>query len=375
MNSALASSYHTVTLPSNESVTYTLRSLSSDEDISKWTEFCASIFSYKDNPPPPSYFARHFYNDPRRDLGLVRVLCTNEDEIVSSVRIFRRSLTNGTSTIEAGGIGEVCTSPNHQRRGLSKILLKDALQIMRKDNAMSCSLLHASPTFRPVYAKVGYECVTSCWSVVSVKLDQLSNDLSGPYESTCTGESVEWKVRNASFPKDTHQLCNLHKSYSEQRLITIKRSEEYWNNYVSQELGDTLWVLSKSTDSHEHIIAWMAIRKRGERYQLREFGCDKGDDFGVGLAMKCLLGVSLHQAGENLGEKKSCTSLHMPAIVLEDIREDSRPQLFLDAENAVEENDNGWMYVNFDEAKPNVLSLTKQAECKIYHLVWPTDSF
>ena len=277
--------------------------------------------------------------------------------------------------IEAGGIGEVCTSPNHQRRGLSKILLKDALQIMREDNEMSCSLLHASPTFRPVYAKVGYECVTSRWSLVSVKLDQLFKDLSGPYESTCIGEAVEWKVRNAIFPKDTHQLCNLHRSYSEQRLITVKRTEEYWNNYVSQELGDTLWVLTISTESQEHIIAWMAIRKRGERYQLREFGCDKGHGFGVASAMKHLLGVSLHQAGEYLGGSEGSVSLHMPTIILADIKEESGHQLFLDAENAVEENDDGWMYVNFDETKPNVLILTKQEDCKIDHLVWPTDSF
>ena len=105
-------------------------------------------------------------------------------EIVSSVRIFRRTLSapGQYRTIEAGGIGEVCTSTNHQRRGLSKLLLKDALSIMStsskcdKENGMKCSLLHANPDFRPVYNKVGgYESVKSEWSVVPIQLKHLRN--------------------------------------------------------------------------------------------------------------------------------------------------------------------------------------------------------
>jgi predicted GNAT family N-acyltransferase len=368
---------HTIPLATNESITYTLRSLSNDQDITKWTKFCASIFSYKDNPPPPSYFSRHFYNDPRRDLDLVRVLVyTNEDgqeEIVSSVRIFRRSLTiPGGTSIEAGGIGEVCTSPNHQRRGLSKILLNDALEIMRGgDSGMSCSLLHASPAFRPVYAKVGYECVTSRWSVLDVKLDQLSTEVKGPYESTCTGETVEWAVRSAVFPSDTPQLHELHQFYSEDTCITVKRTEQYWNDYVSQELCETLWVLVKTTAAAETIVAWLAIRKRGDRYQLREFGHDKSDDFTIAAAMRHLLGKTLQQAEELSGS----ISLHLPTVVLDDIKESEGDCSFMDVQTATEENDDGWMYVNFDATKSNVLDLARREDDRIDHLVWPTDSF
>jgi predicted GNAT family N-acyltransferase len=372
-----APSTHTIILPSNEKITYTLRSLSNEQDITEWAEFCASIFSYKDNPPPPSYFSRHFHNDPRRDLDLVRVLvCTDDDgkeEIVSSVRIFRRSLSiPGESSLEVGGIGEVCTSPNHQRRGLSKILLNDALEIMRSgESGMSCSLLHASPAFRPVYAKVGYECVTSRWSVVDVKLDQLSTELSGPFEITCTGETVEWAVRNVVFPSDTPQLQKLHQSYSEDRCITVKRTTQYWNEYVSQELGGTLWALVKKTAAAEQIVAWMALRKRGDRYQLREFGYDQSDDFTIVAAMRHLLGKTLHNANQ-LGES---ISLHLPTLVLDDVKESKGDHSFMDVQNATEENDDGWMYVNFDASKSNVLDLARREDGRIDHLVWPTDSF
>ena len=313
------------------------------------------------------------------------LVCTNnedEEEIVSSVRIFRRTLTlpNGNmAAIEAGGIGEVCTSPHHQRRGLSKILLTDALNIMKDEKCgMSCSLLHASPTFRPVYAKVGYECVTSHWSVVSIQLDKLSKESSGPYECTCNGETVEWKVRRARFPQDTSQLHKLHQSYSEERCITIQRTEEYWNDYVSQELDGTLCVLTKSTMAEERIVSWMSIRKRDGRYQLREFGHDLNDDFTVATSVQHLLPMSLQviadkQNNDELAPSKSI-SLHMPTMVLNDILDGGGDHSFLDADKTIEENDDGWMYVNFNEDKPNVLELTKQLNGML-HLVWPTDSF
>eukprot|EP00804_Cyclotella_cryptica_P017351 CCRYP_020902-RA/>CCRYP_020902-RA protein AED:0.00 eAED:0.00 QI:199/-1/1/1/-1/1/1/125/394 len=386
-------STHIITLPTNESLTYHLRSLNdSSLDIQKWTAFCSSVFSYKDNPPPPSYFARHFYNDPRRDAALVRVLVQDEGEdeaIVSSVRIFRRTLTLGpgsdvdVASLEAGGIGEVCTSPNHQRRGLSKILLSDALKIMKHaGSGMSCSLLHASPDFRPVYAKVGgYECVTSCWSVVPVLLDQLTQERSGQYQYN--GEEFSWKVRQAVFPQDTPQLYRLHQKYSEERLVTIQRSEQYWNDYVRGELGDNLWVLttiqgSRYKEDSSEIVAWISIRKRGGRYQLREFGFDKSESatLTIGQAMKHLLGVTIHQIGEHIGESAdNGIGLHLPTIVLSDIQEDCNANSCLDLSNAIEENDDGWMYVNFDERKPGVLELTRRNFGKIGHLIWPTDSF
>ena len=106
-------------------------------------------------------------------------------------------------------------------------LLTDALNIMKDETrVMSCRLLHASPTFHPVYAKAGYERVTSVWSVVSVKSDELHKELSGPCEcATYNGETVEWKVR-LSFRR-IRVRCKLHQSYSEEGCITIQQTEKY----------------------------------------------------------------------------------------------------------------------------------------------------
>lgn len=98
---------------------YCLRGIVNDTEIERWAEFCASVFAYKANPPPASYFTRHYFNDPfARAPSLIRI-AVHEDAIVASCRVFARriSLTGG-QTVIAGGIGEVCTSADHRRRGM-----------------------------------------------------------------------------------------------------------------------------------------------------------------------------------------------------------------------------------------------------------------
>mmetsp|Transcript_17180 Transcript_17180/g.35955 ORF Transcript_17180/g.35955 Transcript_17180/m.35955 type:complete len:418 (-) Transcript_17180:241-1494(-) len=415
-------SKHIVKLLDGSTHHYRLRGLNeNDEDIAKWTKFCASVFSYKPNPPSPSYFARHFYNDPRHDANLVRVLTyrpdnnassQEEDSIVSSVRIFQRTISMGPRhpPIETGGIGEVCTSPDHQRRGLSKVLLQDALKIIRDSSsrvgleAMSCSSLHASPTFQPVYSKVGgYKSVVSQWSLVPIRLQYF-------FSSESTGNQSAF-MRQAQFPKDTPQLMKLHQIFSEQRFAgCIIRSETYWNDYVSAELGDTLWVMtttsssyheddSKNEDSEERIVGWISIRKRGGRYQLREFGADISADerdketgeakvtlkkpINMAFVMKELLSKALSQAGETVeGDEGSAVSLHLPTVVWNEIKRDasildSCHQIYFDFDGAQVDDDDGWMYVVFDESKEqtNVFDSTMRNEDPVPHLVWPTDSF
>ena len=50
---------------------------------------------------------------------------------------------------------------------------------------------------------------------------------------------------------------------------------------------------------------------------------------------------------------------------------------FMNIKEATEENDNGWMYVNFntDSSRQSILELTTRDSSPIPHLIWPTDSF
>jgi len=89
-------------------------------------------------------------------------------------------------------------------------------------------------------------------------------------------------------------------------------------------------------------------------------------------------------------------SLLLPSLVLSEIREetrhvddnddedgmidDSTSSSFVNVEEAIEENDDGWMYANFgnesDDTCPGVVDLiTRANEDRVPHLIWPTDSF
>ncbi|CAB9509268.1 expressed unknown protein [Seminavis robusta] len=364
----------TVTTKEGTQVEYVMRGLQ-DEEVDRWAAFCASVFSYKANPPPPSYFARHYHNDPQRSAALIRVMICDEN-IVASCRVFQRTISLGSdsSTALAGGIGEVCTDPAHRRRGLSKLLLQDAIQIMT-EYKMELSLLHAAPDFFPVYESSGYSCTTSPWSLVTVDPVKLvSTTATTTTTQSTTSTSSHTTIRLAQFPSDTPQLIKLHRAFSESRLAgTIIRSEQYWNEYLSQELGNSLWVMT--TNNNQQVVAWLSIRPRGDnRYQVREFGWDRDSD-NKQSASDCfgaLLGQAMQQQQQPDGcPPKEPIALHLPTFVLNDLGEMD----FVDVSSIKEENDLGWMYRPIcplsEAAKEGMPEICK----KIPHLVWPSDSF
>lgn len=340
-----------VNLEDGSFVNYTLRGLKQDE-IGPWAAFCASVFAYKANPPAPAYFERHFYNDPSRDATLVRVLFS-ENEIVSSCRIFQRRISTGRmgATLTAGGIGEVCTANNHRRRGLSKILLQDAIRIMTL-KGMQMSLLHAAPAFFPVYESRGFECIVTQWSVVSIDRTRFINKES----------QSSWKVRQAEFPLDTARLHRLHASFSEERFAgCIVRSKDCWNQYISKELEGSLWVVERAGE----VIAWLSLRRRGDRYQLREFGCDASE-----IAIPDVLPVLLRQALRD--EAETTISLHLPTLILNEMpREvESNANIIL-WETLTSDDDNGWMYKSLQDDQVSMSEIVGNQ----VHLIWPADSF
>jgi len=347
-------------------VAYAIRGLSEDE-IASWAEFCAGIFSYKPNPPPPAYFERHFRNDPHRDASLIRVAVDETDgSIVASCRVFVRSVRvgkNDASPVSAGGIGEVCTHHDHRRRGLSKALLTDCLEIM-ESRKTPISLLHAAPAFFPVYESVGYHCVLSKWSIVDVDLG-VGNEGSG-------------SIRPASFPGDADELHRIHISYSESKLAgCIARSKEYWIEYVSKELDGSLFVLTEA-DDESSVVAWASVRQRGPpgQYQLRDFGLDESKTIPPSDALARLAGHGIRQIRE---EETAGCKLSMPTFVLDQVRKSSPSSAFFNMDSIVENNDNGWMYKSI---MPDALVMSDlvgtvddSADSGVPHIIWPTDSF
>jgi len=386
-----------------DTFTYKLRSLS-EREIPSWAQFCQSCFQHKQNPPSAEYFARHYYNDPSRDFTLIRVMFTVAPTtetldiptgvIASSLRIFKRQISTGGigAPLNSGGIGEVGTSPSHRKRGLAKILLQDAFRIMSEpEQKIECSLLHARPEFVPVYQKSGsYVCVISHWSVITIHSDRLFSSVDGN-QSTNKLNRIEMNVRLAQFPADTQTLQRIHKVYSEDRFAgCIIRSEEYWNEYISREIGKSLFVLTipnvdAKQDENATIIGWIAVRTHNGQYQLQDFGVDKEisarNGFTVPFIMAKLLKISMEQ---QLALKESQVSgeiikLRLPNPILKELQaEDSMGDSdWIDWDsNIVSEDDTGWMYKTFSNIRSDLRDMVYLVQKqKKDHIIWPSDSF
>jgi hypothetical protein len=138
----------------------------------------------------------------------------------------------------------------------------------------------------------------------------------------------------------------------------------------------------------------MSIKEKGNgRYQLREFGIDR-EQISTTLAMNRLLHVTLDQViggavinGSKVEEEEG-VSLLLPSFVLSEIKEESMSNKdivhdkqvdvsFMKIDDATEENDDGWMYVNFDKSSSptNIVDILTREHDRVIHLIWPTDSF
>jgi predicted GNAT family N-acyltransferase len=381
-----------------------------ETEIVEWSEFCAECFSYKVNPPSSRYFQRHFYNDPRRDASLIHVMRyespkddnddNNDDyqyyqrsEMVSSVRVFKRIVSLGRKgdTVVAGGIGEVCTHISHQRKGLAKRLLQFALQNVQENESlkMQISMLHASPQLTKVYeSSAGYKSVVSHWSVLPFVLSPLLKQNEEWNSMKRTHNDTQ--IRLAKFPQDTLALQKIHEEYSQDRLVgCIIRTPEYWNDYLSKEIGDSLFVLTVE----QTIVAWMSIRSRSEnRFQLREYGIVNSTTLQQwNLTNTDVFSVLLERALEqHISDKESSTAntnshgetfeLHLPTFVLKELRETclndhgSDTLQWIDFCNPMiySEDDHGWMYKLLNANQKNIVDIVEEG---MPHLIWPSDSF
>lgn len=359
---------------------YNLCSIDEEEKLQEWADFCASCFAYKANAPPASYFLRHYFNDPRRDASLVTVMKeTVTCKIVASTRVFVRRISIGNGKyVEAGGIGEVCTSLDHRKKGLAKKLLLNAIQLMTQRN-MNCSMLHASPSLMNVYERsANYKGVDSHWTILPLESKYFQTN-----ENILLERLNGVNVRLASFPNDIMQLKAMHESYSQERFCgCIIRTTEYWNEYIRREIGDSLFVLTED----EKILAWMSIQQRSEtRLRLREFGWCMENNGSVNIqdAFSCLIKTCMNSLMKEKGVVqesffKQDMELAIPSVVYRDLVEDNeKSTLFTYLNQSLEiknECDPGWMYK--DLLDNDLVDMSNVVNfCKVPHLIWPSDTF
>jgi predicted GNAT family N-acyltransferase len=427
---------------------YTLRSLSEDgSEIDSWCNFCASVFADK-KPVPPSadYFARHYHNDPNRRASLIRVATVrrqndgdfNKDdteEIVASCRVFLRRVyvrrnddddddddgsNHGSADcdqVDLGGIGEVCTSIRHRRKGLSRELLNDCVRMMRDQARLRVSFLHSAPAFFPVYQGAGYCRTKTSWTVVPYHcgLHALSSASSSSSDgmrlSTSSAENPSGAivgVRRARFPEDAAHLSTLYEELYSGVSGCLVRSRAYWDTYLGREWKDHVWVATTTTTTtagsdegtegdgrnDDQLLGWMVARFRGSSSDTgtrRVQMCDGGVSPSVSpeaaaateevrSAASAVFGALLHRAvhelcraDDVLPSAASTYDLALPTLVANRLLLGVGSAWWFDSSQSRIEIDEGWMYKALGDSAEDLAVVDRLRSGD--HLMWPADSF
>jgi predicted GNAT family N-acyltransferase len=378
-----------------EQISYTLRGLREDE-IGIWTEFCASVFAYKVNPPLASYFARHYYHDPDRVASWIRVAIDNQSQtIVASCRIFRRCISLGsresntttpkdttiaTAFVHAGGIGEVCTDNRHRRRGLSRELLQDTIRIMELDGTIRIAFLHAAPDFFPVYEKMHFQCVSSGWCQVQMNRDILKSVSQASYNTT------RFHVRKVDWDTDTLQLAKVHHQYSELRFCgCIIRSKSYWDEYIRLEVDSAKLMVACNDDK---LLGWLLFQNKGGKIRVQDFGFDQSlaselklTSYELFASLKESVVLTSEVEAQFCWENETFSIL-LPSMLYEEMKQDW--DMLLTSSNQTQLHDSyitwnatgraddyGWMYRPIGASGVDLQTVTE----KVPHWIWPSDFF
>ncbi|TPX72825.1 hypothetical protein SpCBS45565_g00320 [Spizellomyces sp. 'palustris'] len=211
---------------------YTFRHLQENE-VDAVLNHLVLVFSSRPGGVPRGLFADHFLNDADRDIEGVRVAvlrgnALEKDEIVGTVRVYRRTLNLGPyGNLSCGAIGDVGTSPVHSGKGIASRLMREAEEYMI-DRGISVAVLHTGSAAK-LYAKLG-------WCICPMRMCTLSFEV---------GElkfGVEKWMRHAR-PVNVKRLADmrlmrlLHEKFAP--VGSFVRSEAYWRDWVSADPQDT----------------------------------------------------------------------------------------------------------------------------------------
>ena len=182
------------------------------EDFDEWVIHCGSIFEVG-----PEYFRRHFVADPHKSYDSV-FLIKDENQIISTVRVFHREVYIDKKIYKMGGIGEVSTNPDYRKLGLSTKLLEASVDYMKKNNFCISSL---GTGYFSHYAKHGF-----------VQVNEYAKSVSGDIKYNGDGD---YDIRPLN-PDNFQDMCALYEKYSQELNFSTVRSGDYWKTWCAGEI-------------------------------------------------------------------------------------------------------------------------------------------
>ena len=158
----------------------------------------------------PAYFTTHQMKDPAWSPDQTRLLEVG-GATVAHLWVADRTMRYGDARIPFGGIADVCTHPDHRRRGYCGRLLDEAIAMMAKAKQPLSVLFTGSPE---VYQSRGWHVVPGEWVSAKVPSGQLA-EAGGISVRPFEGADLDDVLR-------VYQEINAHK------VGPLDRSPAYW---------------------------------------------------------------------------------------------------------------------------------------------------
>ena len=245
------------------------------DELEKWLDHVTHVFS-----GGRQYFSNHWHNDPWRDPEGIRIAVDN-GTIVSTVRVFIRKMFLQGEPVTVGGIGEVSTRPEYQRRGLATQLLKDSIRFMESRDIVMSSL-HGS---QRIYSVEGWEKVQRYYARQPLTAKKLG----------------AWEVRPANFDDaaEVQRIAAIYDTYARKFNGTFVRDDmAYWTEWVRTE-SPSAWVAERNGN----IEGYVSVVRREDQLNVEEFIVSDAifaEDRGQGLFEDLLSNVIAQLDAESL---------------------------------------------------------------------------
>jgi len=169
-------------------------------------------------------FACAHKNNPTSKLEFSRV-CVVDGQVVSHIRIYERYYRIGSTPVLGGGIGDVCTHPEHRRKGYGAGCLRDAIQYFKEHGYCMSMILSGVFGF---YLSEKWEKFPQHSYVVPVTL-RVPRPPRGRY-------SVRWFERDTD---DLEQVMEVYDAYSRNKSLSVVRTPLYWRRRLRWQIGES----------------------------------------------------------------------------------------------------------------------------------------
>ncbi len=226
-----------------------IRGCRSRQELQAVVELCDEAF----DDTAREYFERHMFKDGTISQEDTRVLVRG-GKIVSSVQVFPRTIYIGEKKVRMGGIGNVATLPSERKRGYAELVIRDAMEYMRR-KGFQVSLL--TTTINGYYKRFGFQTLDR----QLVKIDVPPRE-----------DQSHTEVFDSS--RDAAQVMRLYDNYNAASTGPIVRDADYWRSQIDF-CGEDAKLFLVWRDGEE-ILGYVRGRKETESTKILEYAFADG---------------------------------------------------------------------------------------------------